>query len=256
MYKVIIPVDDTTAKVEYFDKPKYVFKQTNGVIITTDDPSKADGILCHDNSVIYAFKDKQLDTEDSEYQICYMYEIDMNTYIKEMDDIKKQQESSISSNSTQITEAQTALVDIFESSLNTGVEVESLSEQMTESQTALVDVFESTLENSTNIDNLDTQMTESQVALVDIYELILANSTSISQLSESLNTLNTTVSGINTRVETLEQGGGDSVNAQIDRINNEISDLSSTLDEVMTKVNELHPSTTEDQETPTPEPTA
>ena len=156
MYKVIIPVDDTTAKVEYFEKPKYVFKQTNGVIITTDDASKADGILCYDNSVIYAFKDKQLDTEDSEYQICYMYEIDMNTYIKEMDDIKKQQESSISSNSTQITEAQTALVDIFESSLNTGVEVESLSEQMTESQTALVDVFESTLENSTNIDNLDT----------------------------------------------------------------------------------------------------
>lgn len=254
MYKAIIPIDDSTIKVEYFEKPKYVFKQTNGVIITTDDASKADGILCYDNSVIYAFKDKQLDTEEGEYQICYLYEIDMNTYIKEMEDYKKQQDSNIELNATQMTETQTALVDVFESTLTTSESVEDLGTQVTETQTALVDVFESTLTNTDDIDNLDTQMTESQVALVDIYELILANSTSISQLSESLNTLTTTVSGINTRVETLEQGEGESVETQIDRINNEISDLSSTLDEVMTKVNELHPSTTEDQETPT-EPT-
>ena len=239
MYKVIIPVDDTTAKVEYFDKPKYVFKQTNGVIITTDDPSKADGILCYDNSVIYAFKDKQLDTEDSEYQICYMYEIDMNTYIKEMDDIKKQQESSISSNSTQITEAQTALVDIFESSLNTGVEVESLSEQMTESQTALVDVFESTLENSTNIESLDTQMTESQVALVDIYEQILNTSMDLSTVSSNITSLGERVSDL----ENAQTGGGDDVQAEIQQIKTNISDISASLAELMEKVNQLQGTT-------------
>lgn len=237
MYKVIIPVDDTTAKVEYFDKPKYVFKQTNGVIITTDDPSKADGILCYDNSVIYAFKDKQLDTEDSEYQICYMYEIDMNTYIKEMDDIKKQQETSISSNSTQITEAQTALVDIFESSLNTGVEVESLSEQMTESQTALVDVFESTLENSTNIESLDTQMTESQVALVDIYEQILNTSMDLSTVSGNITSLGERVSDLEN-----SQTGGD-VQTEIQQIKNDISDISASLAELMEKVNQLQGAT-------------
>ena len=237
MYKVIIPVDDTTAKVEYFDKPKYVFKQTNGVIITTDDPSKADGILCYDNSVIYAFKDKQLDTEDSEYQICYMYEIDMNTYIKEMDDIKKQQETSISSNSTQITEAQTALVDIFESSLNTGVEVENLSEQMTESQTALVDVFESTLENSTNIESLDTQMTESQVALVDIYEQILNTSMDLSTVSGNITSLGERVSDLEN-----SQTGGD-VQTEIQQIKNDISDISASLAELMEKVNQLQGAT-------------
>ena len=237
MYKVIIPVDDTTAKVEYFDKPKYVFKQTNGVIITTDDPSKADGILCYDNSVIYAFKDKQLDTEDGEYQICYMYEIDMNTYIKEMDDIKKQQETSISSNSTQITEAQTALVDIFESSLNTGVEVESLSEQMTESQTALVDVFESTLENSTNIESLDTQMTESQVALVDIYEQILNTSMDLSTVSGNITSLGERVSDLEN-----SQTGGD-VQTEIQQIKNDISDISASLAELMEKVNQLQGAT-------------
>ena len=237
MYKVIIPVDDTTAKVEYFDKPKYVFKQTNGVIITTDDPSKADGILCYDNSVIYAFKDKQLDTEDSEYQICYMYEIDMNTYIKEMDDIKKQQETSISSNSTQITEAQTALVDIFESSLNTGVEVENLSEQMTESQTALVDVFESTLENSTNIESLDTQMTESQVALVDIYEQILNTSMDLSTVSGNITSLGERVSDLEN-----SQTGGD-VQTEIQQIKNDIGDISASLAELMEKVNQLQGAT-------------
>ena len=29
MFKVIIPVDKTTKKVEYFETPRYIFKQTN-----------------------------------------------------------------------------------------------------------------------------------------------------------------------------------------------------------------------------------
>lgn len=46
MYKAIIMIDEDTRKVEYFETPKYVFRQTNGVIITTDNPKVAQGILC------------------------------------------------------------------------------------------------------------------------------------------------------------------------------------------------------------------
>ena len=55
MFKVIIPVNKITKKVEYFETPRYIFKQTNGVIITTDDASKAgtDGILVVGNEPLY-----------------------------------------------------------------------------------------------------------------------------------------------------------------------------------------------------------
>lgn len=150
MFKVIIPVDKTTTKVEYFETPRYIFKQTNGVIITTDDVSKADGILSADGSVIYSFADKALG-EDENYTNVDMYEISMNTYIKETSD-------NMQETSDQVTETQTALADVYEQQTEN-------TDQITEAQTALVDVYE---QQATNTD----QITEVQEALADVYELV------------------------------------------------------------------------------------
>ena len=150
MFKVIIPVDKTTTKVEYFETPRYIFKQTNGVIITTDDPSKADGILSADNSVIYSFADKALG-EDENYTNVIMYEISMNSYIKET-------AATIESANDQVTETQTALADVYEQQT-------SNTDQITETQTALADVYE---QQTSNTD----QITEVQSAVCDIYELV------------------------------------------------------------------------------------
>lgn len=150
MFKVIIPVDKTTTKVEYFETPRYIFKQTNGVIITTDDASKADGILSADGSVIYSFANKALG-EDENYTNVDMYEIGMNTYIKETSD-------NIVSTNDQVTETQTALADVYEQQTEN-------TDQITEAQTALADVYE---QQTSNTD----QITEVQSAVCDIYELV------------------------------------------------------------------------------------
>ncbi len=150
MFKVIIPVNKTTKKVEYFETPRYIFKQTNGVIITTDDASKADGILSADGSVIYSFTNKALG-EDTNYTNVDMYEIDTNTYIKETSD-------NMTSTNDQVTETQTALADVYEQQT-------SNTDQITEAQTALVDVYE---QQASNTD----QITEVQTAVCDIYELV------------------------------------------------------------------------------------
>ena len=141
MFKVIIPVSKTTKKVEYFETPRYIFKQTNGVIITTDDASKADGILSADGSVIYSFANKALG-EDTNYTNVDMYEIDTNTYIKETSD-------NMTSTNDQVTEteAQTALVYVYEQQA-------SNTDQITEVQTAVCDIYElvSTLTPDTDTD--------------------------------------------------------------------------------------------------------
>lgn len=134
MYKAIIMIDEDTRKVEYFETPKYVFRQTNGVIITTDNPKVAQGILCQDNSVIYAFDDR-LDNEEYTYTRCVLFEISMNQYIKETADLKAEQDAINDNNAAQLTESQIALCDIYET-------VDSNSNQITETQTALCDVYE------------------------------------------------------------------------------------------------------------------
>ena len=135
MYKVIIPVDESNVKIEYFETPRYVVKQKNGVIITTPNGDIADGVLSADGSVIYALPGKQLDVEGSTYTKCNMYNISMNAYLKEMDDLQKATEANIDANATQITESQVAMCDIYET-------VDSNTTQITETQTALCDVYE------------------------------------------------------------------------------------------------------------------
>ena len=135
MYKVIIPIDETNVKIEYFEKPRYVYLQTNGVIISTENEEIADGILSSDGSVIYALPDKALDTEEYTYSVCNMYNIDMNMYLKDMEDLQKNTNDNITANATQITESQVAMCDIYET-------VDSNTTQITEAQTALCDVYE------------------------------------------------------------------------------------------------------------------
>lgn len=156
MFKVIIPVDTKTARIEYFETPNYVTLQTNGVIIMTNDPKIADGVLSEDNSVIYAFKGGKLDTVDYNYETCYMYEVSTNEYIRYT-------KGNINEVNTQVTEAQMALTGVFEEQVNT-------STQLTEAQTALVDVFEGQQTNA-------SQITEVQMALTDVFEMISAMNT-------------------------------------------------------------------------------
>ena len=151
MFKVIIPVDEKTARIEYFETPNYVTLQTNGVIIMTDDPKIADGVLSEDSSVIYAFKGGKLDTETYNYEACYMYEVSGNEYIRYT-------KGNINTVGTQVTETQVALTGVFEEQVST-------SSQVTEAQTALVDVFEGQQTNA-------SQITEVQMALTDVFEMI------------------------------------------------------------------------------------
>lgn len=128
MFKVIIPVDEKTARIEYFEKPNYVTLQTNGVIITTEDPTIADGVLSEDSSVIYAFKGGKLDTEEYTYEACYMYEVSTNEYIRYT-------KANINNAGDQITETQMAITDMYEGQQNNDT-------QITETQMAIIDIYE------------------------------------------------------------------------------------------------------------------
>lgn len=128
MFKVIIPVDQKTARIEYFEKPNYVTLQTNGVIISTDDPTIADGVLSEDNAVIYAFKGGKLDTPEYTYEACYMYEVSGNEYIKYT-------KGNINDIGDQVTESQMAIIDVYEAQNNNAT-------QITETQLAIIDIYE------------------------------------------------------------------------------------------------------------------
>ena len=75
MFKVTKVTDN---KSEMFKSLNYVKNQANGVMILTDNPEEAQGIIGSDNDTIYAIQNRGL---DEKYEVVTIEEITVEDYL-------------------------------------------------------------------------------------------------------------------------------------------------------------------------------
>ena len=75
MFKVTKVTDN---KSEMFKSLNYVKNQDNGVMILTDNPEEAQGIIGSDNDTIYAIQNRGL---DEQYEVVTVKEITVEDYL-------------------------------------------------------------------------------------------------------------------------------------------------------------------------------
>ena len=102
MFKLTKVTDNTSEVVKSL---KYVKNQDNGVMILTDNPEEAQGIIGSDNDTIYAIQNRGL---DEQYDVITIEEITVEDYLLSI--TSQLQES----NDNQLT-IMSAIADLYES---------------------------------------------------------------------------------------------------------------------------------------------
>ena len=102
MFKVIKVFDN---KSEMFKSLNYVKNQDNGVMILTDNPEEAQGIIGSDNDTIYAIQGRGL---DEQYEVVTIEEITVEDYLISIGNQLQE------SNDNQLT-IMSAIADLYES---------------------------------------------------------------------------------------------------------------------------------------------
>ena len=102
MFKVTKVTDN---KSEMFKNLNYVKNQDNGVMILTDNPEEAQGIIGSDNDTIYAIQNRGL---DEQYEVVTIEEITVEDYLISIGNQLQE------SNDNQLT-IMSAIADLYES---------------------------------------------------------------------------------------------------------------------------------------------
>ena len=102
MFKLTKVTDNTSEVVKSL---KYVKNQDNGVMILTDNPEEAQGIIGSDNDTIYAIQNRGL---DEQYDVITIEEITVEDYLISIGNQLQE------SNDNQLT-IMSAIADLYES---------------------------------------------------------------------------------------------------------------------------------------------